>query len=437
MILFSLAGWLLLFLILRTQTLHPFNPEDFHSGTWDLVVQHRLVVRDQHELAVLRRRDDALLLQPDGRADRPELRLGGDRHRGGHRADPRHHRPPQRDADARQLLAGPRTRDLLRAAADLDRRRACCSSRRASCRRSAARSPASARGPVASQEAIKELGTNGGGFFNVNSAYPFENPTGLSNLIEMLPHPLHPRLADLHLRAHGRQPPPGLGDLRGDVGALHRQRRRRLHRRAARHAGPARRRRPHRRDRRLDRRQPGGQGRSASASPNSTLWAAVTTVTSCGAVNAAFESLTGIGGARPDGRPRLRRVGLRRRRHRPLHDAALRPAGRLHRRPDGRAHARVPRQEDRGARDQARRRSGCSSRRWPCCSPPALALATKYGKPSIFASGPQGFSESLYAYMSQANNNGSAFAGYTGYYQPNARATSAPTASPSPTCSAA
>ena len=35
-----------------------------------------------------------------------------------------------------------------------------------------------ARGPVASQEAIKELGTNGGGFFNVNSAYPFENPTG-------------------------------------------------------------------------------------------------------------------------------------------------------------------------------------------------------------------------------------------------------------------
>src|SRR6476469_4951102 len=35
-ILFSLAGWLLLFLILRTQTLHPFNPENFHSGTWDL-----------------------------------------------------------------------------------------------------------------------------------------------------------------------------------------------------------------------------------------------------------------------------------------------------------------------------------------------------------------------------------------------------------------
>ena len=41
-------------------------------------------------------------------------------------------------------------------------------------------------GPVASQVAIKQLGTNGGGFFNVNSAHPLENPTPLSNLLEML-----------------------------------------------------------------------------------------------------------------------------------------------------------------------------------------------------------------------------------------------------------
>jgi potassium-transporting ATPase potassium-binding subunit len=41
-------------------------------------------------------------------------------------------------------------------------------------------------GPVASQIAIKQLGTNGGGFFNANSAHPFENPTSLSNLLEML-----------------------------------------------------------------------------------------------------------------------------------------------------------------------------------------------------------------------------------------------------------
>ena len=49
-----------------------------------------------------------------------------------------------------------------------------------------------------------------------------------------------------------------------------------------------------------------------------------------------------------------------------------------------------------------------------------VAIASPLGRASIAASGPQGFSETLYAYMSQANNNGSAFAGYTGYIQPNA-----------------
>ena len=43
-----------------------------------------------------------------------------------------------------------------------------------------------AMGPVASQEAIKMLGTNGGGFFNANSAHPYENPTALSNFLQML-----------------------------------------------------------------------------------------------------------------------------------------------------------------------------------------------------------------------------------------------------------
>ena len=42
------------------------------------------------------------------------------------------------------------------------------------------------QGPVASQEFIKELGTNGGGFFNANSAHPYENPTPFTNLLEML-----------------------------------------------------------------------------------------------------------------------------------------------------------------------------------------------------------------------------------------------------------
>ena len=50
----------------------------------------------------------------------------------------------------------------------------------------------------------------------------------------------------------------------------------------------------------------------------------------------------------------------------------------------------------------------------------ALAVATKYGGPSIYNPLPQGFSETLYAYVSQGNNNGSAFAGFTGFVQPNA-----------------
>src|SRR5206468_757168 len=43
-----------------------------------------------------------------------------------------------------------------------------------------------AMGPVASQEAIKQLGTNGGGFFNANAAHPFESPNALTNFLSML-----------------------------------------------------------------------------------------------------------------------------------------------------------------------------------------------------------------------------------------------------------
>ena len=70
-------------------------------------------------------------------------------------------------------------------------------------------------GPIASQEAIKELGTNGGGFFNANSAHPYENPTPLTNLLEMLAILAHPVRPHLHLRQDGRRHPAGLGDPGG------------------------------------------------------------------------------------------------------------------------------------------------------------------------------------------------------------------------------
>ena len=63
-----------------------------------------------------------------------------------------------------------------------------------------------ALGPIASQEAIKELGTNGGGFFNANSAHPFENPTPLSNFLENLLMFLIPAaLVDTYGRMIGRR----------------------------------------------------------------------------------------------------------------------------------------------------------------------------------------------------------------------------------------
>ena len=58
-------------------------------------------------------------------------------------------------------------------------------------------------GPVASQIAIKQLGTNGGGFFNVNSAHPFENPTPLDRSRRDAGHPLDPFGLRLHLWPHG------------------------------------------------------------------------------------------------------------------------------------------------------------------------------------------------------------------------------------------
>ena len=107
-------------------------------------------------------------------------------------------------------------------------------------------------GPVASQVAIKMLGTNGGGFFNANAAHPFENPTALSNFVQMHLDLRARRGADQRVRPHGRQPAPGLGDPGRDGRAVHRRRHRRLLGGSQRH---------HRaRCARADRRQHGRQG---------------------------------------------------------------------------------------------------------------------------------------------------------------------------------
>jgi len=75
-------------------------------------------------------------------------------------------------------------------------------------------------GPVASQESIKELGTNGGGFYNANSAHPFENPNGISNFVQMFLITGHPLRPHVHPRAFGQEPQTWAGGARCDVHPL-------------------------------------------------------------------------------------------------------------------------------------------------------------------------------------------------------------------------
>ena len=78
-------------------------------------------------------------------------------------------------------------------------------------------------GPAASQIAIKQLGTNGGGFFNANSAHPFENPTPLDMVVRDARDPSHPRGDPVCLRTDGEGQEPGILALCGqDCSLRHR-----------------------------------------------------------------------------------------------------------------------------------------------------------------------------------------------------------------------
>ena len=77
-----------------------------------------------------------------------------------------------------------------------------------------------AQGPIASQEAIKELGTNGGGFLNANSAHPFENPTPFSNFFEMVLIFRHTCGADIHTGQNDRISASWMGRVCGHGSAV-------------------------------------------------------------------------------------------------------------------------------------------------------------------------------------------------------------------------
>ena len=275
-----------------------------------------------------------------------------------------------------------------------------------------------ALGPVASQEAIKELGTNGGGFFNVNSSFPFENPNALTNMLELLLILIIP--ASLTY-TFGRM----IGNRRqgwalyaammamfiGAVAVVYI---------AEQHGSPA----QHHAgvttaafEGSTGGNMEGKEQRFGIA--ESSLWTAVTTVTSCGAVNAALDSLTGIGGLVPlvsmgTGEVIFGGVGSG------LYYMLLFVLLTVF--IAGLMVGRTP--EFLGKKIEPREvklvLAGVLVTPLLVLFATAWAVAGADGTQSIYNPGPQGFSESLYAYMSQANNNGSAFAGYTGFIQPDA-----------------
>jgi K+-transporting ATPase ATPase A chain len=275
-----------------------------------------------------------------------------------------------------------------------------------------------ALGPVASQEAIKELGTNGGGFFNVNSAYPFENASAFTNMVELLlilVIPVSLTYTFGRMVGNRRQGWALYGAMMAmfvvAVAVVYV---------AEQHGSPA----QHHAGV-LSASIEGSTGGNMEGKEQrfgiaeSSLWTAVTTVTSCGAVNASLDSLTGIGGLVPLANMGTGEVvfgGVGSGLYYMLLFVLLTVfiAGLMV--------GRTP--EFLGKKIESREVKlvlvGVLVTPLLVLLATALAVASPDGTQSIYNHGPQGFSESLYAYMSQANNNGSAFAGYTGFLQPDA-----------------
>jgi potassium-transporting ATPase potassium-binding subunit len=273
-------------------------------------------------------------------------------------------------------------------------------------------------GPAASQIAIKQLGTNGGGFFNVNSAMPFENPSRLTNFVELLAIVLIPAaLTYTYGRLVGRQREGWAifaAMLAIYVALIAVVVPAEQHGTPAQHAAGT----P---TAAIDGSSGGNlEGKEQrNGIAESALWATTTTVTSNGSVNSGHESYTGLGGA-------VQMFGLA------TSEVVFGGVGTglysmllfvlLAVFLGGLMVGRTP--EYLGKKIQAREIKlislGVLFTPLAALVTAGLAIAMSAGVRSIYESGPQGFSETLYAYLSQANNNGSAFAGYTGLVQPNA-----------------
>jgi K+-transporting ATPase ATPase A chain len=276
-----------------------------------------------------------------------------------------------------------------------------------------------AMGPVASQEVIKELGTNGGGFFNVNSAHPFENPTAFTNFFEMLLVLIIPAALVFMYGRMARNRRQGYA-IYGVMmvmflGAAAVAYIAEAHGSPAQHAAGLH---THVISGSTGGNMEGKEQRFGLA--GSALFDVVTTVTSCGAVNSAIESFTGIGGAVPMANLSASEVifgGVGTGLYSMLLYVLLAVFI------GGLMVGRTPEWLGKKIEVKEIKLAGLGILITPLAAlfATALATATRAGRASISelaSGGPQGFSESFYAYLSQSNNNGSAFAGYTGFIQP-------------------
>jgi K+-transporting ATPase ATPase A chain len=418
LLVFSGLSWLALYLILRTQTLHPWNPQGFHSGTWDMTFNTvssfvtntnwqfyggettmtyfsqmtGLAVQNFVSAAVGICVAVALIRGVVARSGTSLGNFWQDLVR-----TLLYVLLPLSVAGA-LLLVSQGTIQTFAASA--------------TAHTLAGGTQTIALGPVASQEIIKELGTNGGGFFNANSAMPFENPTGFTNFVEMLAILIIP--AGL-TATYGRM----VGNRRQGwaifsamailfvIGVA-------VAYAAERHGTPA--------QHLAGVTGPGGnlEGKEQRFGiAGSALFTAVTTVTSCGAVNAAFESLTGLGGAVPFANLSMSEVvfgGVGTGLYSMLIFVLLAVFI------GGLMVGRTPEYLGKKVGPRDIKLIALASLFTPLTvlMTSATAIAAPAGQKSITAAGPQGFSQNLYAYLSQGNNNGSAWAGFTGYVQPNA-----------------
>nr|MBI3614514.1 potassium-transporting ATPase subunit KdpA [Nitrospirota bacterium] len=272
-------------------------------------------------------------------------------------------------------------------------------------------------GPAASQIAIKQLGTNGGGFFNANSAHPYENPTPLSNFLEMLAILLIPAAL---CYTFGRM----VGDTRQGwailsamtiilvlflvAGFWAEQRGNPIFTSLG-------------LDQAASNGHPGGnmEGKETRFGiVNSAIWAAVTTAASNGSVNSMHDSYTPLGGFVPlflmqFGEVVFGGVGSGLYGMIVFAIIAVFVAGLMV--------GRTPEYLGKKIEPYEMKMAALLILIMPILvlGFTAVAVITQAGTTSIFNPGPHGFSEVLYAYASQGNNNGSAFAGLnvnTPYY---------------------